>query len=88
MNTISLCRPIPVLPEEINQELILVQMLTLERHLSATNPIFEEDLYMGLLAKLAEIYAQVNRFPVCGRMIHESAIQPFPKLERWERNGR
>ena len=76
MNTISLCRPVPILPEEIGRDLLIVQMLTLERHLKATNPIFEEDLYMGLLDKLAGIYYQVNHFPVGRSMVIESSVRP------------
>lgn len=76
MNSISLCRPAPALPDVIEQELIVVQMLTLEQHLRATNPIFEQDLYMGILEKLAGIYSQVNRFPVRWRNIYFSEIAP------------
>ena len=76
MNTISLCRPVPVLPEEITRDLLIVQMLSLEQHLKETNPTFEEDLYMGLLDKLAEIYNQVNHFPGARRMVVESNIRP------------
>jgi len=76
MTTISLCRPVPALPEAITMDLLIVQMLTLERHLKATNPIFEEDMYMGLLDKMAEIYNLVNHFPVGRRMVIESSIRP------------
>ena len=74
MNSISLCRSVPALPEAISRELIIVQMLTLEQHLRETNPIFEEDLYMGLLEKLAGIYTLINRFPNNRRSVYHSEI--------------
>jgi len=76
MTNISLCRPVPALPEAITRDLLIVQMLTLEQHLRSTHPIFEENLYMGLLDKLAVIYYQVNHFPVGRRMVIESSIRP------------
>ena len=76
MTTISLCRPVPALPEAITRDLLIVQMLMLEQHMKATNSVFEEDLYMGLLEKLAGIYYQVNHFPVGRRMVIESSIRP------------
>ncbi len=76
MNAISFCRPAPPLPETINRDLLIVQMLTLEQYIRETHPIFEEDLYMGLLTKLAVIYYQVNRFPAVGRTIYYSSIKP------------
>ena len=76
MNTINLCRPVPALPIAISHDLLVVQMLTLEQYLRETNPIFEEDLYMGLLEKLAGIYIQVNQFPVRSRNIYFSAVAP------------
>ena len=76
MNTISLCRPVPALPATITRDLVVVQMLTLEQHLRETNPIFEEDLYMGLLEKLAGIYVLVNQFPVRSRNVYLSAVSP------------
>lgn len=85
MNTISMCRPAPRLPESITQDLLFVQMHTLERHLAATNPLFEEDLYMGLLEALSGIYSQVNRAPVRHRVIVESTIRPPIELKEHER---
>lgn len=76
MSTISLCRPVPALPEAISRELLIVQMLTLEKHLRSTNPIFEEDLYMSILGKLAGVYYQVNHFPAGRRMVVESSVRP------------
>lgn len=88
MNTISLCRKAPELPEFIHHDLLVVQMITLEHRLAATNPLFEEDLYMGLLTKLASIYFQVNRFCDARRMIVESSIEPDVVLKPWERHGK
>ena len=60
MNTISLCREVPELPEMITRDLLIVQMYALEQHLRACNPLFEPDLYMAIMDKLAVIYWQVN----------------------------
>ena len=76
MNTISLCRPVPALPMSITRDLLVVQMLTLEQYLRETNPIFEEDLYMGLLEKLAGIYSQVNQFHIKHRNVYFSDVAP------------
>lgn len=80
MNTISLCRTVPELPETISRDLLIVQMLTLEQHLRTTNPIFEEDLYMALLGKLAGIYYEVNQFPIGWRLVVKSGILPVCKV--------
>lgn len=61
MNTISMCREIPDLPEKIMIDLLLRQMVTLEDHLRMVNPIFEEDTYLAIMERLAVIYYRVNR---------------------------
>ena len=81
MNTINLCRPVPALPIALSHDLLVVQMLTLEQYLRETNPIFEEDLYMGLLEKLAGIYSQVNQFPVRSRKVYFSEVAPPAEFE-------
>ncbi len=85
MNRISLCRPAPDLPQTINQDLIFVQMITLEHHLAETNPLLEEDLYMGLLEKLSGIYIQVNQFPETRKLIQYSYIRPEPEIKHWNK---
>ena len=88
MNTISLCRPVPELPEAISFDLIIVQMLILEQYLTSTNPILEEDLYMGLMEKLAGIYTLVNRFPNNSRRVYFSAVRPpFDEYDTDRKSG-
>lgn len=60
MNAISLCCITPELPESISLDLLFVQMRALEQHLAGTNPLFEKDTYMAIMARLAPIYFQIN----------------------------
>lgn len=87
MNTISLCRKVPELPEVITRELLIVQMSALEQHLMACNPLFEPDLYMAIMDKLAGIYWRVNHSN-CGKyVVKGSLVSAWEVPERIERLG-
>jgi hypothetical protein len=80
MTTISHCRDAPPLPDTIEKELIIVQMLTLEKHLRETNQLFEPDLYLSILDRLADVYRQVNSFKDVGaRFTKQSEMNPIFK---------
>jgi len=74
MNPINLNRKVNELPLDIQRELMVAHMVTLEGHLGATNPVFEGDLFDALSWRLADVYNGINRSPGNGRVTIESDL--------------
>lgn len=71
MDTINLCniKINPKLPPEIERDLLFVQMIALEKHLRATNQLFEQNTYVAIMGKLATIYYKINH-TYCGTVVY------------------
>lgn len=74
MNSISLYREIPELPESVNQYIRLAQMLVLEDSLRSTNHLLEPDLHLALFNELSKTYWWVNHYPYSKRVVVESSL--------------